>query len=238
VSVTLKLRLGRWRCCNERCERQTFVERFPAMAEPFAHRTRRRLELVRQFAHTSGGRPSERLMARLAMPASDTTILRHLKYYAAARSTPAPVRVAGIDDWSWRKGWSYGTIIVDLEQRQPVDLLADRSAEATARWFEQHREVEVICRDRCGVYAQGAREGAPQARQVADRFHLLQNLREAVEAQMTSVSSFAGRARLSRCMKVGSASKCVLARKATPHATRLHGDRGAALIDRMNSKEV
>ena len=124
-------------------------------------------------------------MARLAMPASDTTILRHLKCHAAARRALAPVRVAGIDDWSWRKGWTYGTIIVDLEQRQIVDLLADRSADATARWFEQHREVEVICRDRCGLYSQGAREGAPQARQVADRFHLLENLRDAVEAQMT-----------------------------------------------------
>ena len=196
VSVTLKLRLGRWRCRNERCGRQTFVERLPAMAEPFAHRTCRLIELVRLFAHASGGRPGERLMARLAMPASDTTILRHLKCHAAARRAPAPVRVAGIDDWSWRKGWTYGTIIVDLEQRQIVDLLADRSADATARWFEQHREVEVICRDRCGLYSQGAREGAPQARQVADRFHLLENLRDAVEAQMTSVSRFAGRSRV------------------------------------------
>jgi transposase len=149
--VTLKLRLGRWRCRNEHCKRQIFVERLSAMAEPCAHRTCRVLELVRLFAHASGGRPGERLMARLAMPASDTTILRHLKCYAAARSTPAPVRVAGTDDWSWRKRWTYGTIIVDLEQRQIVDLLADRSADATACWFEQHREVEVICRDRCGL---------------------------------------------------------------------------------------
>ena len=78
------------------------------------------------------------------LPASNTTILRHFKCHAAAPSAPAPVRVAGIDDWSWRKGWTYGTIIVDIEQRQIVDLLADRSSDAPARWLEQHPEVEVI----------------------------------------------------------------------------------------------
>jgi transposase len=136
------------------------------------------------------------LAARLAIPASDNTILRQLKRRAATRAK-APVRVAGIDDWSWRKGWTYGTIIVDLERREVVDVIAERSMETAADWFARHPEVEVVCRDRCGLYAQGAREGAPQARQVADRFHLLQNLRETIEQQMTRISRFAGRSLLS-----------------------------------------
>ncbi len=172
------------------------MERLPTTAAPVARRTRRVVELLQLLGHTAGARPGELLAARLAIPASDNTILRQLKRRAAARTT-APVRVAGIDDWSWRKGWTYGTVIVDLERREVVDVIAERSAEATADWFRRHPEVEVVCRDRCGLYSQGAREGAPQARQIADRFHLLQNLREAIEQQMTRVSRFAGRSLLS-----------------------------------------
>ncbi len=172
------------------------MERLPDTAAPAARRTRRVAELLRLLGHTAGGRPGRLLAARLAFPASDNTILRHLKRHAAIRVS-APVRVAGIDDWSWRKGWAYGTVIVDLERREVVDIIAERSAETTADWFRKHPEVEVVCRDRCGLYSQGAREGAPQARQVADRFHFLQNLREAIEQQMTRVSRSAGRSLLS-----------------------------------------
>ena len=126
-------------------------------------------------------------MRRLGMPVSDTTILASLKEHAKARSESgavAAVHVAGVDDWAWRKGANYGTVIVDLERRQVVDVLADRSAATTASWFKDHPEVEVVSRDRAGLYAEAARQGAPQARQVADRFHLLQNFRETVERQL------------------------------------------------------
>ena len=123
-------------------------------------------------------------MIRLGMPVSDTTILRDLKRSARSNDNPVHVRVAGIDDWAWRKGITYGTVIVDLERRRVVDLLPDSSAASTAKWIKGHPEVEIISRDRAGLYAEGAREGAPQARQVADRFHLLQNFREAVERQL------------------------------------------------------
>ena len=92
--------------------------------------------------------------------------------------------MAGVDDWAWRKGHKYGTIIVDLERRAVVDVLADRSAATTARWFKNHPNVAVVSRDRAGLYAEAAREGAPQAKQVADRFHLMQNFRETVERQL------------------------------------------------------
>jgi hypothetical protein len=124
-------------------------------------------------------------MTRLGLPQSDDTILRQLKRHQAERGEATPVRVAGIDDWSWRKGSSYGTIVVDLERREMVDVLADRSAASTTEWLRAHPGVEVISRDRCGLYADGARRGAPKARQVADRFHLLQNLRQTIEQQLS-----------------------------------------------------
>jgi transposase len=105
------------------------------------------------FGHGVGGRPGERLMKRLGMPVSDDTILRQLKRRVAARGAPTNVRVAGIDDWSWRKGSAF----VDLERREVVDVLPDRSAAGTTQWLRQHPEVEIISRDRCGLYAQGAR---------------------------------------------------------------------------------
>jgi transposase len=95
----------------------------------------------------------------------------------------AVVHVAGSDEWAWRKGMNYGTIIVDLERRQVVDLLAGRSAATTADWFQKYPEIEIVSRDRAGLYA-AARQGAPQARLVADRFHLLKNLRETIERQL------------------------------------------------------
>ena len=136
----------------------------------------------------AGYRESRRLMKRLGMPVSDDTNLRRLKRCATARGATTTVRIAGIDDWSWRKGCTYGTIVVDSERREVVDVLPDRSAPGTAEWLSRHPEVEIISRDRCGLYAQGAREGAPQARQVADRFHLLQNLRETIETQLSGAT--------------------------------------------------
>jgi Transposase len=115
---------------------------------------------------------------------SADTILRHLKRRAAANRARHPVRVVGIDDWAARKGHNYGTIIVDLERREVVDVLQVRSARSAARWFRDHPEIQVVTRDRCGLYARAAYEGAPQARQCADRFHLVQNLREAIEQQL------------------------------------------------------
>jgi transposase len=155
---------------QSRMRGETFSDLLPRIARPFAKRT---------------GRPAERLMARLGLPQSDDTILRQLKRHQAERGEATPARVAGIDDWSWRKGSSYGTIVVDLERREVVDVLADRSAKGTAQWLGQHPGVEIVSRDRCGFYAEGTRRGAPKARQVADRFHLIQNLRQTVEQQLS-----------------------------------------------------
>src|SRR5262249_10832781 len=120
-----------------------------------------------------------RLSADLGAQTSPDTLLR------IVRQAPLPevesVRAVGIDDWCWRKGQRYGTILVDLEQHRIVDLLPDRYADSVAAWLAQHPEMEVIARDRGGVYADGARRGAPDAVQVADRFHVPQNLTGALE---------------------------------------------------------
>ena len=192
----MKLRSSRWLCAERKCKRQTFTDRLPTIATPYARRTRRVAEIVGLLGHSAGGRPGERLMQRLGMPVSDDTILRQLKRDAAAACRTPPIRVVGIDDWSWRRSWRYGTIVVDLERRSVVDILEDRSASSTAEWLQQHPSVEIVSRDRCGLYAQAAREGAPQAHQVADRFHLIQNLRVAIEEQMSLSGRATGRALL------------------------------------------
>lgn len=184
--VKLSIRMERWRCRNPLCTQKTFADQLPRMAARHARRTDRVVELVRLLGHAVGDRPAERLMTRLGMPTSDDTILRHLKRRLTASTGPQlALRVVGIDDWSWLKGCRFGTLIVDLERRQVVDVLPERSAENTAQWLSQHPEVEIVSRDRCGLYAQGAQQGAPQARQVADRFQLLQNLRERIEQQLS-----------------------------------------------------
>jgi transposase len=113
------------------------------------------------------------------MPVSDDTILRQLKRGSSASIQKDTIRVVGIDDWSWRHSSRYGTIMVDLERHSVVDVLEDHSVESAKSWLRERPTIEVVSRDRCGLYAQAAGEGAPQARQVADRFQLVQNLREA-----------------------------------------------------------
>jgi len=157
--VTVKLRLSRWRCAHGECARRTFTDRLPTVADPYARRTRRVGEIVGLLGHSTGGRPGERLMQRLGMPVSDDTILRQLKRDAAIAQRASEIRVVGIDDWSWRRATRYGTIVVVLERRSVVDILDDRSVDSAVRWLRNHPSVEVVSRDRCGLYAQAAPEG-------------------------------------------------------------------------------
>ncbi len=169
--VMLHLQVGRWRCGNGQCARKIFTERVAELAVPWAQRTNRLRDVVRLIGHGMGGRPGERLLSRLGMGVSDDTILRAVKCVDVDTGA-VPLRVVGVDDWAWKKGQTYGTILVDLERKGVVDLLPERSAESLATRLAQHPKIEFISRDRQGLYADGARSGAPQAQQIADRYSI------------------------------------------------------------------
>jgi transposase len=176
--VQMRLRVRRFFCDTPTCPRRTFAESMATVAQSHARKTCRLAQALCRIGLALGGQAGSRLAGHLSMPASGDTLLRLVR---CAPSLPLPiVSVLGVDDWAWHKGLRYGTILCDLERHRPVDLLPERSAEDLSNWLIAHPGAHLIARDRGGSYAQGARTGAPQAMQVADRFHLLCNLREAL----------------------------------------------------------
>jgi transposase len=175
----LHLTARRFFCRNPSCPRTLFCERLPDLLPRYARSTSRLTDSHRAIALALGGEPGARLADQLGMPTSPDTLLRRLKQ-TAREAAPAP-RVLGVDDWAIRKGQNYGTILVDLERSAVIDLLPGRDGAALKHWLHEHPGVEILSRDRASAYAQAAAEAAPQAIQVADRWHLLKNVREMLE---------------------------------------------------------
>lgn len=177
-AVRLHLTVRRFSCHNAACARAIFTERLPHLTQPHAQMTKRLRETLCLLGIATCAEKTARLAPQLGMKGSASTVLRCQR--AAPDASPEPFTKIGIDDFAFRRGRTYGTIIVNLETHRLIDLLPDRTVETVSAWLTAHPEIELISRDRASDYATAATIGAPQAIQVCDRWHLMKNLSESV----------------------------------------------------------
>ena len=172
--VRILLTARRFRCGSVRCPRKIFGERFDAeITQPYARRTARLQNIVHHLGLALGGRPGQSLAWRLLIPVSKDTLLRVVRSHSPGSCTPP--HVVGIDDWAWKRGHRYGTIICDLERHRIIDVLQGREAATVEAWLSARPSIRVVSRDRGGGYGQAVTRVLPKAIQVADRWHLMEN---------------------------------------------------------------
>jgi transposase len=178
-NVILALTVRKFVCTTPSCPRKIFTERLPGLVQSYARMTSRLIALVQALGLAAGGQLGTRLADRVGIASTPPTLLRHLM------QLPAPVaravRVLGIDDFAWKKRFNYGTIVVDLERRKIIEILADRESPTVEKWLREHPEVEVVSRDRGKEFIKAATQALPHAQQVVDRFHLVGNLAETLQ---------------------------------------------------------
>jgi transposase len=174
--VILALTVRKFVCTRCSCPQKIFTERLTELLQSYARMTNRLRDALVALGLATSAQVSERLAPSLGMKVSAPTLLRRLREIVCP--PPKSVRILGVDDWAWKKGQTYATLLVDLELRKPIELLPDRKEATLTAWLLLHPEIRVISRDRGGEYAAAARKGAPQAQQIADKFHILKNLRD------------------------------------------------------------
>jgi transposase len=177
--LTLKLLVRKWICPLDACPQRIFAEPFAGLVRRYARMTDRLIKALQSIGVTTNGADGANLSSSLAMLTTAKTLIRRVLELPLPKE--GSVRIAGIDEWAWKKGARYGTILVDLEQRRVAALLPERSVESSTAWFKKHAEVKVVSRDRGKIFREAASRGAPQAKQVVDRFHLQKNFAEALE---------------------------------------------------------
>ncbi len=177
--LQLALTVRKFFCRNPYCSQKVFSERLKTLAEPWARMTTRLREQITFIGLATCGKGGVRLGNRLGIKTSRNTTLRRIM--EIPDDARASVVYLGIDDFSFRRGYRFGTILVDLESHRPIDVLPDRQAETSTAWMRDNPEIAVVSRDRASAYAKAASEAAPQAIQVADRFHVCKNLTEATQ---------------------------------------------------------
>jgi hypothetical protein len=178
------LTVRRFRWLNPSCSKRTFAERFPDWLPVYARRTYGLTQVLREVGFEMSAESAGRVLHGFKIQISGDTLLRIVKQ--TVLPSLSNLKVVGLDDWALRKGHRYGSLIVDHETRRVVELVEGRSAQDLQPWFKAHPEVTLVTRDRSPKYRQGLTEAAPQAQQVADRWHLLQNLRQLAERVLVS----------------------------------------------------
>jgi len=177
--VVLKLLVRKWVCPLASCPQRIFAEPFAGVVQRYARMTDRLIKALQSVGVTTNGADGANLLSSLAMPTTAKTLIRRVLELPLPKENS--VRIAGIDEWAWKKGSPYATILVDLEHRRIADLLPERSVESSTVWFKKHPEVKIVSRDRGKIFRAAASAGAPQAKQIVDRFHLQKNFGEALE---------------------------------------------------------